>query len=252
MPSPYERQRPQWTRARSGRSLWQSSTRSRLLPMPGAPRTFTSRGRPSVCAPCQISRSRSTSALASDERAATGPGARAAFSPITIQTGTGSDLPLAASGSASSYSKRCARGAEGRLPDGDAVDRRGALETGGGVHHVAGRHALALDARARRRRAPRPCAPRSGCAGRARRPPRSAAATARVIASAARTARSGSSSWAIGAPKRATTASPMNFSTCAAEATRARGGRVRSRRRAARGRPRDRASRRSPSSRRCR
>ncbi|OLE30652.1 MAG: hypothetical protein AUG43_02675 [Actinobacteria bacterium 13_1_20CM_3_68_10] len=33
------------------------------------------------------------------------------------------------------------------------------------------------------------------------------------IAIAARTARSGSSSWAIGAPKSATTASPMNFST---------------------------------------
>ncbi len=33
------------------------------------------------------------------------------------------------------------------------------------------------------------------------------------IASAARTARSGSSSWAVGAPKSATTASPMNFST---------------------------------------
>ena len=33
------------------------------------------------------------------------------------------------------------------------------------------------------------------------------------IASAARTARSGSSSWAIGAPKTAMTASPMNFST---------------------------------------
>ena len=33
------------------------------------------------------------------------------------------------------------------------------------------------------------------------------------IASAARTARSGSSSWAVGAPKTAITASPMNFST---------------------------------------
>ena len=33
------------------------------------------------------------------------------------------------------------------------------------------------------------------------------------IASAARTARSGSSSWAVGAPKSAITASPMNFST---------------------------------------
>jgi hypothetical protein len=33
------------------------------------------------------------------------------------------------------------------------------------------------------------------------------------IANAARSARSGSSSFAIGAPKTATTASPMNFST---------------------------------------
>ena len=39
------------------------------------------------------------------------------------------------------------------------------------------------------------------------------ASTALLIASAARTARSGSSSWATGAPKSATTASPMNFST---------------------------------------
>ncbi len=38
-------------------------------------------------------------------------------------------------------------------------------------------------------------------------------ATASRTASAARTARSGSFSWATGAPKTATTASPMNFST---------------------------------------
>ncbi len=39
------------------------------------------------------------------------------------------------------------------------------------------------------------------------------ASIAAMIARPARTARSGSSSWATGAPKSATTASPMNFST---------------------------------------
>ena len=37
--------------------------------------------------------------------------------------------------------------------------------------------------------------------------------TASTSSSAARTARSASSSWAIGAPQTAITASPMNFST---------------------------------------
>ena len=42
---------------------------------------------------------------------------------------------------------------------------------------------------------------------------RSEVVTAVTISSAARTARSASSSWAIGAPHIAMTASPMNFST---------------------------------------
>ena len=116
--------------------------------MPGAPRTFTSRGRPSVCAPCQIVEESLDLRLASDERPPRDRVARRRLLSGHDPDGNGLGLALGRERLPFLGTRRGGRGAERRLPDGDAVDRRGALETGGGVHDVAGRHALAFDARA--------------------------------------------------------------------------------------------------------
>ena len=98
-------------------------------------------------------------------------------------------------------------GAVRLLADEHAVDGCGRLQSGGRVEHVACRHAFA--------------SARPGSSVTSASPVLTAIRTCSSsssraqsrISRAARTARSGSSSWAMGAPKRATTASPMNFST---------------------------------------
>ena len=138
---------------------------------------------------------------------------RRAFGAMGSHTVTGSALPFAKTDSASrcsmafSVSRRVASST--RIPSGGAAlcSREAVLSTS-------------------------PAASCSPCSGRAFRltsaspvaaPTRtdspsdgSSAFSSEIAsrtASAARTARSASSSWAIGAPKTATTASPMNFST---------------------------------------
>ena len=89
--------------------------------------------------------------------------------------------------------------------------RRNRLEAAGGVDEIAGDHAHAAGPDRDDRLAGLDSRPQTP----GRRYPRAAPIrrTASTRSSAARTARSASSSWAIGVPHTAMTASPMNFST---------------------------------------
>ena len=150
-------------------------------------------------------------ALARARRAASAPRARrrrrsALRAPARLQTVIGSALPFASTGSASAKSTMClvARYVVWSTMTpltGAALCRRAAVLT-------TSPDAIPSPASGR--------APSETSASpvviptRTSRPSSSAKSR---IARAARTARSGSSSWAVGAPKSAITASPMNFST---------------------------------------
>ena len=97
-----------------------------------------------------------------------------------------------------------------RVADEDAARLGDRLDPRGGVHEVAGHHALADRADRDRGLAREDAGPRPQV-GDPTSWPRASTAAAR--SSAARTARSASSSLATGAPHTAITASPMNFST---------------------------------------
>ena len=111
------------------------------------------------------------------------------------QTGTGSALPFASTGSQGSVrrSRARSRGGSSRRR-GSPFDRRGRLQPRGRVDDVAGRHRFS---------APRGGRPRLTSASPVVIPirtcrPSSAPVSPSRMASAARTARSGSSSWAYG------------------------------------------------------
>ena len=152
--------------------------------------TSTSRSRPTSAASGACSTS-----LPKRERGAT-----------ASQTTTGSRLPLRLDRRRLAVLDHVGRGAVGHLTHQHAVDRRGRLDPGCGVDHVSRNHPLPLRGRASSETSASPVLTATRSSASASR------ATSR-IASAARTARSGSSSCTTGAPKTATTASPMNFST---------------------------------------
>ena len=163
-------------------------------------------------APSAGARARRRGRRAATPRSLPRPATRGRRPPPT--RGTGSALPFAVIGSASSNSIAPRQARYVRSSTRRPFTGRGGLEAGGGVQHVAPGHALAL-ARSRASSATiaspvvtptRTCELAVGSSS-------FSASIAPRIARPARTARSGSSSWAIGAPKSATTASPMNFST---------------------------------------
>ena len=123
------------------------------------------------------------------------------------QTATGSDFPFASTGGRFAVVHSVSRGAICRLVDEHAVDRRGALETSGGVDDVAGGHSLAgirlcieLDERLAGRDPHAELEPLLELRTRGWRAPHVPRAPDRPRAP-------------TGAPKSAITASPMNFST---------------------------------------
>ena len=185
-----------------------SSVTSRLLPMPGTPTTVTSCGR--------CSRRMRSNALTSRSSSSIRPTSGAAETVSTVgidlawsasQTASCSDLPFAVTGSRWVYSIVCRVARQVCSPTstpftGAAVWRRAAVLTTSPVAIPSPSAGLA---------------PRSTSASpvlTAILTWRSSSSRAQsLIARAARTARSGSSSCATGAPNRAMTASPMNFST---------------------------------------
>ena len=203
--SPYGSDRPQTTRpSRCCCTAFVNSELSRLLPIPAGPKSVTSCGRRSATTRSQVRSSVcSSEARPSIGAAADAPAPRSARRPCARHTGTGCCLPLARTGSTSSYAivLRVAWYVSWptRIPFTGAADcRRAAVLT------------TSPDTM------PSPCAGFADTETRAS-PVLTAMRTSRSIpsriASAARTARSGSSPWAMGAPKTAITASPMNFST---------------------------------------
>ena len=191
-----------------------NSQASRLLPMPAWPTTVTSRGLPLAGggveqllaaggAPRRGRRTAARGRLARARRRA-GPTTRSAR-----QAGTGAALPLRSCSPASSKAIASA------WPRWRAPRRRApspARPRTGGATAVLTRSPATM---------PWPVAPTVTAASPVRTPARRlesarsspSARTASTRSSAARTARSASSSWAIGAPQTAITASPMNFST---------------------------------------
>jgi hypothetical protein len=133
--------------------------------------------------------------------------------PSARQTATGSALPLASTGPASS--KRIARPAARRVVASTRIPSTGAAAWSRAAVLTTSPEAIPSPSTGRASRATsaspvvtpmRTCRSMPGVAS-------FSSAMASQMARAARTARSGSSSWATGAPNRAITASPMNFST---------------------------------------
>ena len=187
-----------------------NSQARRLLPIPAGPDDADQPG--AALAPGGVEQvlEQAQLVVAADERrlerlASGRARRRSATTRSARHAGTGALLPLSACSPAASKAMRPRRRAAsprrpGRCP---APRRTGA---GGGVDEVAGDHALVRRAERDRRLAGQDAGPRLDAAARGVGP-------ASTRSSAARTARSASSSWAIGAPHTAMTASPMNFST---------------------------------------
>ena len=149
------------------------------------------------------------------------------------QTRSGSGKPLASTWP--SRSSWCApAGARGPLADQHLAGRRRLLQTGGGVHGLAGDRQVAARAR---RRGPRPSRSRPGRTGR-RRSPRPARPGRAPPRSPGRGRRRGHA----GTPKTAITASPMYFSTVPAVLLQSRSARPRRRARGGRAAPPGRGS----------
>ncbi len=178
--------------------------------MPGTPTSVSELRRAGRAAPARRRRGRYR-ARARGRRARPGlvgecPRRTASEPRRASQTGIGLAFPFASTGVGAPVVDRLARRAVRRLVDDDAVHGRGALQPSGGVDDVARGHPLARVGRASSETSASPVVI----------PTRSSSPSSTAksrIASAARTARSGSSSCAVGAPKSAMTASPMNFST---------------------------------------
>ena len=220
-PSPYDGERPRChqTCSTTPSRYFSSSQASRLLPMPAWPTSETRRARRSRPVAWNCSFRKRSSSVRPTNGGSSASGRRAPpRSPTTRtarQAGTGAALPLSSCSPAALELDGGLGGQPRRLADEHAAGRRSRLEPGRGVDQVAGDHPLALgaDVDGRLARSARRPGPRDR-----RRPPRPSAGTMSTRSRAARTARSASSSWAIGAPHIAITASPMNFSTDAAVA----------------------------------
>ena len=214
IPSPYGRQRPVRTRTSPCAAAHQLRGQARL-----ADAGLADDGRERRAGRAAPRRAARRSSASSAARPTIGVSRRRALrrvrplrTSVSRYAGSGSDLPLSASGSTGSAetAPRTRRkvGSPSRIsPAGAACSRRAATLTASPV------------TRAWRGASPATTSPvltpiRSAIDGRsAARAPRSAAASAPAYSSAARTARSASSSCATGTPNTATTASPMNFST---------------------------------------
>ena len=169
------------------------------LAEPPSPTIVTSSQSRSARTPSQAARSSSSSRCAADERRVVASLGRGVDAQQAVG-GTGSALPLRSSGSTGSTSTALRTSAKvgspiSTSPAVAACSSRAATLT---ASPVASRSSVPVTT------SPvmtpiRPSSPRSGSASR--------------ISSAARTARSASSSWTVGTPKTAMTASPMNFST---------------------------------------
>ncbi len=192
-----------------------NSQASRVLPMPAGPMTDTSRARPSRL----VAWNRSLSRRSSSSRPTNGASSVSArFRPPTLgddpERPPGRDravLPLRICSPACSKTIALLGGALGRLAD---EDRARAAATDWSRLAVLTRSPATM---------PWFVAPIVTAASPVRTPARAwmpgpRVWTASTSSRAARTARSASSSWAVGAPQTAITASPMNFSTVPAVA----------------------------------
>ncbi len=147
-PSPYGSERPWRHVVKSGSSSTdrKSSETRRDLPMPGTPTRVTScsrlreRARLSASRRMPSSCSRPTRGACACARST--PRRERASS--ASHAGTGSDLPLASTELGLAVVDHVLGRAVGGLADEDAVDRRGRLQAGRGVDHVARGHPLAL------------------------------------------------------------------------------------------------------------
>ena len=198
----------------SSSSRHANSRTRRLLPIPGAPSSVTSSGERWLRRRASASWRRATSfALPTSGASRCTVGRAGPRAATTSHAGTGSAFPFARTGSTSRYSivSRVARyvASPTRMPSTGAADwsRAQVLTTSpAAIHSPPSGRAWSATA------ATPLFTPIRMCSSL----PMSAAfssSTRDRTARAARTARSGSSSWATGAPKIATTASPMNFST---------------------------------------
>ena len=215
-PSPYEAERPwcQKTVSASPSTYFKNSHASRLLPMPGSPVIDTNRARRSRAVACRRSFTRRNSSSRPTKggskrslrpRPLRLPTTRRALQALTI-----SFLPFKVSSPASSKAiapevARHVASSTSTVPGVAALWTREAELTVSPSTMPSATLPMVTAT------SPVTTPPRASSPSRpASRP---SAGTNETISNAARTARSASSSFAVGAPQTAITASPMNFST---------------------------------------
>ena len=214
-PSPYDGERPRChqTCSTTPSRYFSSSQASRLLPIPAWPTSETSRARCSrpVAWNCSLRKRSSSVRPTNGGSSASGRRAppRSPTTRIARQAGTGEDLPLSSWSPAATNSR--AGSAAMRVASPTSTVPGGATDWS--LAAVLTMSPVTI---------PCPSAPTFTAAAPVRTPTRTDSSTASSRPSAgtmstrsraARTARSASSSCAMGAPHRAITASPMNFST---------------------------------------